>query len=89
MKIRMKVGIAGPSFDADGNPHYWPAVGEVAEVDDAEAVHLLATGQAEAVKDEPVVEHAVAAPETVVEKAVVESPVAKKSAPMTTKSVKE
>lgn len=50
MKIRMLVEMSG---GATRNGEPWPAKGEDAELPTAEAAHLVASGIAEEVADEP------------------------------------
>lgn len=51
MKIRMNVQMSGTR-----NGQRWPAVGETAGIPTGEATHLVASGIAEQVLDEPVTE---------------------------------
>lgn len=51
MKIRMKVQMSGTR-----NGKRWPKAGETADIPTGEATHLVASGIAEHIPDEPVTE---------------------------------
>lgn len=48
MKIRMLVQISGPRGDGSA----WPGIGQVADVSDAEGVHMCTAGLANPVRDD-------------------------------------